>query len=99
MYIDLNRIEFVITNACIGKCKHCSAGEHISSGGVVNADAAINAIKWLAERFKIKSVMTFGGEPLLYAETVCKYTQQLETAALQGGKLSQTAISRAMSRR
>lgn len=72
MYIDLNRIEFVITNACSGKCKHCSAGEHISSGGVVDADAAINAIKRLAERFKIKSVMTFGGEPLLYAETVCK---------------------------
>lgn len=72
MYIDLNRIEFVITNACSGKCKHCSAGGHISSGGVVDADAAINAIKLLAERFKIKSVMTFGGEPLLYAETVCK---------------------------
>lgn len=72
MYIDLNRIEFVITNACSGKCKHCSTGEHISSGGDVDADAAINAIKRLAERFKIKSVMTFGGEPLLCTETVCK---------------------------
>lgn len=72
MYIDLNRIEFVITNACSGKCKHCSAGDHISSGGSVDAAAAINAIKRLAERFKIESVMTFGGEPLLYADTVCK---------------------------
>lgn len=72
MYIDLNRIEFIITNACSGKCKHCSAGEHTSSGGGVDADAAVNAIKLLAGRFKIESVMTFGGEPLLYADTVCK---------------------------
>jgi MoaA/NifB/PqqE/SkfB family radical SAM enzyme len=72
MYINLNRIEFVITDACSGKCKHCSAGEHTSAGGGVDADDAINAIKRLAERFKIDSVMTFGGEPLLYADTVCK---------------------------
>lgn len=72
MYIDLKRIEFVITNACSGKCRHCSAGEHTSAGGSVDADAAVNTIKRLTERFKIESVMTFGGEPLLYADTVCK---------------------------
>lgn len=72
MYIDLKRIEFIITNACSGRCKHCSAGEHMSDDGSVDADAAVTAIKRLAERFKIESVMTFGGEPLLYAETVCK---------------------------
>lgn len=26
-----NRIEFVITNSCTGKCKHCSQGSHISN--------------------------------------------------------------------
>lgn len=72
MYIDLNRIEFVITDACSGKCKHCSAGEHTSVGASVDANAAITAIKRLAGKFKIGSVMTFGGEPLLYADTVCK---------------------------
>lgn len=72
MYIDLKRIEFVITNACSSNCKHCSAGEHIPNGGGVDSDTAVVAIKRLAERFKIESVMTFGGEPLLYAETVCK---------------------------
>ncbi|MDD4495195.1 MAG: radical SAM protein [Eubacteriales bacterium] len=72
MYIDLNRIEFVITNACSGKCKHCSAGEHTSADGSLDADAAIAAIKRLTERFKIESVMTFGGEPLLHTDTVCK---------------------------
>lgn len=71
MYINLNRIEFVITNACSGKCKHCSVGEHTSTGGV-DVDAAVNAIKRLSDRFRIMSVMTFGGEPLLYADAVCK---------------------------
>jgi len=71
-YIDLNRIEFVITDACSGRCKHCSNGERSISGESVNADAAVTAIKQLADRFEIKSVMTFGGEPLLFAETVCK---------------------------
>lgn len=72
MCIDLKRIEFVITDACSGRCKHCSCGEHTSVGGSVDADAAVTAVKRLSEKFKIESVMTFGGEPLLYADTVCK---------------------------
>lgn len=28
---NLNRIEFVITNSCTGKCKHCSQDSHISN--------------------------------------------------------------------
>lgn len=89
MYIDLNRIEFVITNACSGKCKHCSAGEHISSGGGVDANVAVIAVKRLAERFKIQSVMTFGGEPLLYADTVCK----IHAAARDCGILNRQIIT------
>ena len=30
------------------------------------------AVKRLAERFSVNSVMTFGGEPLLFTDTVCK---------------------------
>ena len=71
-YIDLNRIEFVITNACSGQCKHCSNGEVSNKSGSVSTDRATDAIKRLAERFSVKSVMTFGGEPLLFADTVCK---------------------------
>jgi MoaA/NifB/PqqE/SkfB family radical SAM enzyme len=71
-FIKLNRIEFVITDACSGRCKHCSNGERSSNGESVNADAAVTAIKQLADRFEIKSVMTFGGEPLLFAKTVCE---------------------------
>lgn len=81
MYIDLKRLEFVITNACSGKCKHCSCGEHPSAGGSVDADAAVAAVRRLSEKFKMESVMTFGGEPLLYADTVCK----IHSAARDGG--------------
>ena len=71
-YINLNRIEFVITDACSGRCKHCSNGDSLDKSGSVNADAAVTTIKQLTEKFTINSVMTFGGEPLLFAETVCK---------------------------
>jgi len=71
-YIDLKRIEFVVTDACSGRCKHCSNGERLDKSGNVDADAAVSVIKRLTERFEIKSVMTFGGEPLLFADTVCR---------------------------
>lgn len=70
MYINLKRIEFVITEACSGRCRHCSNGESSTAEGSVDAGAALKAIKRLAEKFEIESVMTFGGEPLLHADTV-----------------------------
>ena len=69
---NLNRIEFVVTMACTGRCKHCSEGEHSSGTGHIDADIAVNAIRELCKNYKIESLMTFGGEPLLYPEVVCK---------------------------
>ena len=66
---NLNRIEFVVTMSCTGKCKHCSQGEHKSSDNIDKYLAA-NAVREIAEEYNISSVMTFGGEPLLYPETV-----------------------------
>jgi MoaA/NifB/PqqE/SkfB family radical SAM enzyme len=74
-YINLKRIEFVITDMCSGRCKHCSIGDRLNNGGGVqsiDADTAVNAVKRLTERYDVQSVMTFGGEPLLFADTVCK---------------------------
>mgnify|MGYP004653534797 FL=1 len=68
---NLNRIEFVITNSCTGKCKHCSQGSHISNEHI-DADKAVQAVYDICNNFNIESLMTFGGEPLLYPETVCK---------------------------
>ncbi len=68
---NLNRIEFVVTMACKGKCKHCSQGEHKSSENIDKALAG-DAVRRISEKYNIKSVMTFGGEPLLFPETVCE---------------------------
>lgn len=67
---NLNRIEFVITYACTGCCKHCSEGDHAGSGIHIDADTAEKAVREVAGTYQIDSVMTFGGEPLLYPETV-----------------------------
>lgn len=69
---NLNRIEFVVTMACTGRCKHCSEGDHNSCEGHIDADVAANAIYEICKNYKIESLMTFGGEPLLYPEVVCK---------------------------
>lgn len=68
---NLNRIEFVVTMACTGKCKHCSQGEHKSSDSI-DKTLASDAVRKIAQEYHIDSVMTFGGEPLLCADAVCE---------------------------
>lgn len=66
---NLNKIEFVVTDACTGKCKHCSQGEH-NSNNKLDTSLAADAVRKIAKEYNIKTVMTFGGEPLLCPETV-----------------------------
>lgn len=66
---NLNRIEFVVTSSCTGKCKHCSQGDHFISEKI-DKSVASDAVRKISEKYNIKSVMTFGGEPLLCPETV-----------------------------
>ena len=67
---NLNKIEFVVTYACTGRCKHCSEGEHSSCGERIDPGIAADAVRKLASEYDIKTVMTFGGEPLLYTGAV-----------------------------
>jgi organic radical activating enzyme len=67
---NLNKIEFVITNACTGRCKHCSEGEHTSCGEHIDPQIAVDAVRKVVAEYDIKTVMTFGGEPLLYTDAV-----------------------------
>ena len=69
---NLNKIEFVVTYACTGSCKHCSEGEHSSCGEVIDSRIATDAVRRVAAKYPINTVMTFGGEPLLYVDTVCE---------------------------
>ena len=68
---NLNRIEFVVTMACTGKCKHCSQGEN-RSADKLDKTISSDAVRKIASEYDIKSVMTFGGEPLLCVDTVCE---------------------------
>ena len=67
---NLNKIEFVVTYACTGRCKHCSEGDHALCGEHIDPKVAAEAVKKNAAEYDIQTVMTFGGEPLLYPETV-----------------------------
>lgn len=67
---NLNKIEFVVTYACTGRCRHCSEGEHDSCGESIDPQIAADAVRKIAAEYGIKTVMTFGGEPLLYADAV-----------------------------
>lgn len=67
---NLNKIEFVVTYACSGRCKHCSEGEHSACGEFIDPKIASDAVRKIASRYDIKTVMTFGGEPLLHWRAV-----------------------------
>ena len=44
---NLSRIEFVVTMACTGKCKHCSQGEH-KSGVNLDKNSASEVLRKIA---------------------------------------------------
>ena len=67
---NLNKIEFVVTYACTGRCKHCSEGDHTSCGEYIDPQITADAVRKIATEYDIKTVMTFGGEPLLYTDAV-----------------------------
>ena len=67
---NLNKIEFVVTYACTGRCKHCSEGDHASCGERIAPGIAADAVRKIAAEYDIQTVMTFGGEPLLYTDAV-----------------------------
>ena len=67
---NLIKIEFVVTYACTGRCKHCSEGNHTPCGERIDPRIASDAVRKIAAEYDIKTVMTFGGEPLLYTDAV-----------------------------
>ncbi len=68
---NLCKIEFVVTYACTGRCKHCSEGSAEHCGERIDTRAASDFLRKVAEKYDIKTVMTFGGEPLLHPDAVC----------------------------
>lgn len=69
---NLRKIEFVLTDACTGRCKHCSQGDHVARGKCIDTCKAMDAVKRISAEYAIDTVMIFGGEPLLYPNAVCE---------------------------
>lgn len=67
---NLNKIEFVVTDACTGRCIHCSQGEHPVRGAKIDPDLAAETVRRVSEVYELQTVMTFGGEPLLHPDAV-----------------------------
>ena len=53
---NLNKIEFVVTYACTGRCKHCSEGDHTSCGERIDPQIAANVVRKIAAEYDIKTV-------------------------------------------
>jgi pyruvate-formate lyase-activating enzyme len=67
----LKKIEFAVTYACTGKCKHCSEGDHAHGGERIDPTLAADVVHKVARSYNVETVMVFGGEPLLHADAVC----------------------------
>jgi hypothetical protein len=67
---NVNKVEFVVTDACTGCCKHCSEGDHTACGERIDPAVAADAVSKITALYGIETVMAFGGEPLLHPEAV-----------------------------
>ena len=79
---NLNKIEFVVTDACTGKCKHCSEGSHTACGAPIDPRTAADAVCKVAAVYPIETVMAFGGEPLLHPDAVYAVMQAATDACV-----------------
>ena len=67
---NIQRVEFTVNNSCTSRCKHCSEGK-LPATHRLDGVQATKALKDLSRCNQIGSIMTFGGEALIYPEIVC----------------------------
>jgi hypothetical protein len=92
-YLQVNRLEFAITYRCNSHCKHCHVGEaqRRSTPSAIDQALAVDIVQRVAAAYDMRSIMTFGGEPLLYPEVVCA----IHAAATQAGIPHRSIITNA----
>ena len=89
----INRLEFEVTYRCNSHCKHCQVEEykrHLTPQAI-DAGLAVEIVTKIGRKYQPGSVMTFGGEPLLYLDVVCA----IHEAATQCGIPSRQVITNA----
>ncbi len=70
-YLIVNRIEFAVTYLCNGRCRHCysAKGKDIFPKHI-NKSQALEVVRKIGKKYSPESIMTFGGESLLFPEIV-----------------------------
>ena len=74
---NIERLEFLVTHRCNARCAHCYVPKIRHQPHCINGKNAANIVEKIANHYQLKSVMAFGGEPLLCLESVL----QIVTAA------------------
>jgi MoaA/NifB/PqqE/SkfB family radical SAM enzyme len=71
-YLTVNRIEFAVTYLCNGRCRHCYSTQWKETfRNHIDKLLAVEVVRKVGEEYGPESIMTFGGEPLLFPEIVC----------------------------
>lgn len=71
-YLTVNRVEFAVTYLCNARCKHCySIYGKEAFPAHIDESLALEIVRKVGRKYKPKSIMTFGGEPMLFPEIVC----------------------------
>lgn len=84
---NLNRMEFLVTLECTGRCRHCLNGGQEISLGHIDRDAAAEAVRKVAEHYNIKTVVIVGGEAMIYPAEVFSILTAARDAGIPGRQL------------
>jgi len=83
----INRVEFIITYACTGHCKHCSVSGAKNTNEHIHYTRLAGMLTQLKSKLPVESVMCFGGEPLLYPKEVFAILQEAKAAGIPARQL------------
>ena len=72
-FLIVDRIEFMVTYRCNSHCKHCQIEQdkRASHPAMIDEGLAVRIVRDVAQAYSPRSIMTFGGEPLLFPDVVC----------------------------
>jgi hypothetical protein len=84
-YLNIDRIEFIITYRCNSHCQHCYVrkDQRLSIPNALKPEMAVDFMRQVTQEYTPQSVMTFGGEPLLYPETICAIHQAARDSGIR----------------
>ncbi|MCW4035921.1 MAG: radical SAM protein [Candidatus Bathyarchaeota archaeon] len=87
-YLEPRRIEFLVTYLCNGRCIHCYAPKKKEEYPQhIDASLAVDIVENVCRVYDVESVMTFGGEPMLFPEVVCSIHREATRHGVSGREL------------